>query len=214
MLKVIGDRFEDGRGFAAAADRNQGSILAVLERVLPQTGLVLEIGSGTGQHVVHFARALPALTWQPSDPDPELRESVRSWTAKAALPNVLEPVDLDVCKSPWPVSRADAVLSINMIHVAPWPAATEGLIAGATEALPAGGVLFLYGPYRRFGGHTAPSNEAFDAALRANNPGWGVRDLEAVTELAGGAGFELGELIGMPANNFSVVFRKRVTLRV
>lgn len=209
MLKVVGDRLEDGRWFAPSADRNKGPILAVLERVLPPSGLVLEIGSGTGQHVVHFAKALPELTWQPSDADAEFRASVASWRREQNLANVLEPVDLDVGRRPWPVARADAVLSVNMIHVAPWPAATEGLIAGATEILPDGGVLFLYGPYRRSGGHTAPSNATFDARLRAQDPEWGVRDLEAVVELAGAAGLELAEVAEMPANNFSVVFRKR-----
>jgi hypothetical protein len=193
---------------APAAERNKEPILTVLRRVLPPAGLVLEIGSGTGQHVFHFARALPQLTWQPSDPAPACRESIHAWTADSALPNVREVVALDVHKQPWPIAQADAVVSINMIHVAPW-SATPGLIAGAENVLPDGGLLFLYGPYRRFGQHTAPSNEAFDAQLRAQNPAWGVRDLEAVAEQAGNAGFELIETAAMPANNFSVVFRKR-----
>jgi SAM-dependent methyltransferase len=208
MLKVLGDRLEDGRWFTASADRNKGPILAVLERVLPASGLVLEIGSGTGQHVAHFARALPGLTWQPSDPDPEFRKSVAKWIAAERLANIQAPADLDVGSVPWPVSRADAVLSINMIHVAPWPA-TPALLDGASAILSGGGVLFLYGPYRRLGAHTAPSNAAFDASLRAQDPEWGLRDLEAVVELAGAAGFELAEVVEMPANNFSVVFRKR-----
>ncbi len=178
-----------------------------MERTLPRTGLVLEIGSGTGQHVAHFAKALPELTWQPSDPDAAFRESIRSWVRGEHLGNVRAPVDLDVCRFPWPVTHADAVLCINMIHVAPW-AATEALFAGAKDVLIHGGVLFLYGPYRRFGRHTAPSNEAFDAQLRTNDPTWGLRDLEAVVELAATAGFELAEFVDMPANNFSVVLRK------
>jgi len=210
MLKVVGDRLEDGRWFIASADRNKGPILAVLERVLPRTGFVLEIGSGTGQQVAHFARALPHLTWQPSDPDVEFRKSVQEWTTREQLDNVRAPVDLDVCRLPWPVARGDAVLCINMIHVAPW-AATAALLSGAKDVLPDGGVLFLYGPYRRFGRHTAPSNGAFDAQLRAHDPAWGLRDLEAVVELAGTARLELAEVVEMPANNLSIILRKHGT---
>jgi SAM-dependent methyltransferase len=201
------DTLDDGRLFAAAAERNRGSILAELERVLPAAGLVLEIASGTGQHVVHFAQALPRLTWQPSDADPASRRSIEAWTDQAGLGNVRAPVALDVCRLPWPVAAADAVLCINMIHIAPW-AATEALFGGAGAVLGQGGVLFLYGPYRRDGRHTAPSNQAFDDQLRARDPSWGVRDLEAVTALAVTSGFVLVESVAMPANNLSVVFRK------
>jgi SAM-dependent methyltransferase len=204
MLKAVGQKLDDGRWFAASAERNKGPILAVLERILPRAGLVLEIGSGTGQHVVHFAKALPQLTWQPSDSDAAFRESVQLWIDRENLGNVRAPVDLDVLRFPWPATQADAILCINMIHVAPW-AATEALLMGAKNVLTRGGVLFLYGPYRRFGRHTAPSNEAFDAQLRANDPSWGLRNLEAVVELAGTAGFDLVEIVDMPANNFSVV---------
>lgn len=208
MLRARGDRLEDGRWFIASADRNKGPILAVLERVLPRTGCVLEIGSGTGQQVAHFGAALPRLTWQPSDPDPEFRKSVEMWIAAERLENVRAPIELNVLARPWPVTRADAIVCINMIHVAPW-AATEALLNGARDVLPEGGVLLLYGPYRRFGGHTAPSNAAFDAQLRAQDPAWGLRDLEAVVELAAAAGLQLAEVVEMPANNFSVVFRKQ-----
>jgi SAM-dependent methyltransferase len=204
MLKAVGQKLDDGRWFTASAERNKGPILTLLGRILPRTGLVLEIGSGTGQHVAHFAKALPELTWQPSEPDAAFRESIRSWVKLENLGNVRAPVDLDVCSFPWPVSHADAVLCLNMIHVAPW-AATEALLTGAKGVLIPGGVLFLYGPYRRFGRHTAPSNEAFDVQLRASDPAWGLRDLEAVIELAGTSGFELAEVADMPANNFSVV---------
>jgi SAM-dependent methyltransferase len=204
MLKAVGQKLDNGRWLTASADRNKGPILALLKRVLPPTGLVLEIGSGTGQHVVHFAKALPELTWQPSDPDAAFRKSIRSWVELENLGNVRAPLELDVCSLPWPVTHADAVLCINMIHVAPW-AATEALLTGAKGVLIGGGVLFLYGPYRRFGRHTAPSNEAFDVQLRASDPAWGLRDLEAVVELAGTTGFELAEVVDMPANNFSVV---------
>jgi SAM-dependent methyltransferase len=204
MLKALGQKLDRGRWFTASAERNKEPILALLKRILPHTGLVLEIGSGTGQHVAHFAKALPELTWQPSDPDAAFRESIRSWMEFENLGNVRAPVALDVCSFPWPVAHADAVLCINMIHVAPW-AATEALLTGAKGVLIRGGVLFLYGPYRRFGRHTAPSNEAFDVQLRASDPGWGLRDLESVVELAGASGFELAEVIDMPANNLSVV---------
>ncbi len=197
---------------APAADRNKAPILAVLERLLPDKGLILEIASGTGQHVVHFARALPALIWQPSDIDTGSLASIAAWIAEEALPNVNDPVALDVCRFPWSVSHADAIVCINLIHIAPW-AAAEALFSGAGQILPPGGVLFLYGPYRRFGGHTAPSNEAFDAQLRAQNPGWGVRDVEEVEKLGNRSGFTLEETIAMPANNFSLVFRKNSPAR-
>ena len=206
MLKVDGQKLDDGRWFIGAAERNKDPILNLLERVLPRTGLVLEIGSGTGQHVAHFAKALPELSWQPSDPDEGFRESIRSWTKFSNLDNVRAPVDLEVCRFPWPVTHADGVLCVNMIHVAPWEA-TEALFSGAKSVLDRGGVLVLYGPYRRFGRHTAPSNEAFDARLRASNPSWGLRDLEKVVEIADQAGFRLAEVVEMPANNFGVVFR-------
>jgi SAM-dependent methyltransferase len=209
MLKLAGTQFDDGRWFTQAAERNKEPILAVLRKVLPPSGRVLEIASGTGQHVVHFAAALPGLEWQPSDPDVALRESVRRRVDEARLSNVRAPIDLDVRRRPWPVAHADAVVCINMIHVAPWEA-TDALLAGAASVLGAGGALVLYGPYRRYGGHTALGNEAFDAQLRATDPAWGLRDMEAVVERAAAVGLDLAEVVDMPANNFSVVFRKRV----
>jgi SAM-dependent methyltransferase len=197
----------DARRSAPAADRNKDPILAVLRRVLPARGVVLEIASGTGQHVVHFAAALPSLTWQPSEPDARLHGSIAGWAADAGLTNVRPPLRLDVCADEWPLDRADAILCINMIHIAPWEA-TLALMRGAERLLGPGGVLFLYGPYRRFGAHTAPSNEAFDASLRASNPAWGVRDMETVVEAAAEHGFVLSEVVAMPANNFSVVLTK------
>ena len=137
MLKLDGQKFDDGRWFAGSVERNKGPILNLLKRVFPRTGLVLEIGSGTGQHVAHFAKALPELTWQPSDPDNELRDSIRSWTKLESLDNVRAPIDLEVCRFPWPVTRADAVLCVNMIHVAPW-AATQALFSGAKSVLDRG----------------------------------------------------------------------------
>jgi len=207
MLKAIGQQLDDGRWFTGSVERNADPILAELRRVLPEAGLVLEIASGTGQHVIHFANALPRLTWQPSDADAAFRRSVEAWIAKEAPANVRMPVDLDVLRLPWPVTQADAVLCINMIHVSPW-AATQALLDGTKSILRTGGVLFLYGPYRRFGRHTAPSNAAFDEQLRASDPEWGLRDLEAVAELARAAGFHLSDVVDRPSNNFSVVFRR------
>jgi len=191
---------------APAAERNKGPILTVLKGVLPASGLVLEIASGTGQHVVHFAQGMPHLMWQPSDPDPELRASIRAWITQSGLSNVHVPLDLDVGRLPWPIEAADAVVCINMIHIAPWPA-TPALMGGTARLLPATGALVLYGPYRRYGQHTAPSNAAFDRQLRSSNPNWGVRDLEAVVGEAASHGLALQDVVAMPANNFCVVFR-------
>lgn len=208
MLKQSGQRTANGKWSSPAAERNKDPILDVLARVLPRRGLVLEVASGTGQHVVHFAKALPGLTWQPSDPDGELRESIALRVREEHLTHVESPIDLDVTRLPWPLHRADAVMAINMIHVAPW-SATLALFQGAKELLSPHHVLFLYGPYRRFGRHTSESNVRFDLDLRAQNPEWGVRDLEAVSDVADDAGFVLAETVEMPANNLSLVFKRR-----
>ena len=208
MLKQRGEKTVNGKWSTPTAERNKGPILDVLARVLPRRGLVLEIASGTGQHVVHFAKALPNLTWQPSDPDAELRESIVLRVGEERRVNVNSPIDLDVTKLPWPLQTADAVVAINLIHVAPW-SATLALFEGAKALLSTEHALFLYGPYRRFGRHTSESNVQFDLDLRAHNPDWGVRDLEAVSDVAGGAGFILAEIVEMPANNFSLVFKRR-----
>jgi SAM-dependent methyltransferase len=193
---------------AAATERNREPILDVLRRVLPPEGLVLEIASGTGQHAAFFARALPALRWQPSDPSAPHRDSVRAWTRAAGADNVAEPVALDVESWPWPVTRADAIVNINMIHIAPWSAALA-LFRGAARVLPPGGVLFLYGPFMRGGVHTAESNQRFDERLRGEDPRWGVRNLEDVQAAAAAEGFGAPEIVAMPANNLSLVFRRR-----
>jgi len=197
----------DPRRFLPHVVRNRAPILAVLRRVLPKQGLVLEIASGSGEHAVYFAGALPALRWQPSDPDPNALASIAAHRADAELPNLLEPLHLDVTASQWPVERADAIMCNNMIHISPW-AATEGLMAGAARVLSAGGVLFLYGPYKVGGQHTAPSNAAFDEDLRRRNPAWGIRDLDDVAALAQRHGFAAPETVPMPANNLSVIFRR------
>ena len=192
---------------AAPAERNKGPILEVLRAVLPAKGSVLEIASGTGQHVVHFAAALGGLLWLPSDPDPERREIIAARIAAAALPNVAPPHALDV-HQPWPLQApVTAIVCINMIHIAP-TTATAALLEGARRWLDPEGarVLYLYGPFRERGVHTAPSNEAFDASLRERNPAWGVRDLDAVSAQAAALGFERTRLTAMPANNRSVVY--------
>lgn len=211
MLRRGGKQHPPAPLHSPAAEQNKKPILEVLDPTLPRIGLVLEIGSGTGQHVVYFAKALPELSWQPTDPNAELRASISSRISAERLSNVQAPLDLDVYHWPWPVQRADAVLCINMIHVAPW-AATEALVTGAGQTIAGGGVLFLYGPYRRFGRHTAPSNAAFDADLRARNPEWGLRDIEEVTRLAEQEGFVLDQVVEMPVNNFSLIFRKPAAL--
>ena len=197
----------DARLFAPATRRNRDAILAVLERVLPAAGVVLEIASGSGEHAAYFATCLPGLIFQPSDPDPAARASIDAWAAESGGGNLRPALALDAAAASWPIERADAVLCINMIHIAPWRA-TEGLFAGAARLLGSGGVLFLYGPYRRGGVHTAPSNAAFDADLRARDPQWGVRDLEDVAALGAAAGLGAPEIVPMPANNLSVVFRR------
>lgn len=190
-----------------ATERNRDAILDVLRGVLPEAGLVLEIASGSGEHVVHFARAFPNLTFQPSDPEDAALHSIAAWTQDTGAANVLPPVMLDAASDRWPVVKADAILCINMIHIAPWRA-TEGLLREAAALLPQGAPLYLYGPYRQASVVTAPSNEAFDDSLKARNPEWGLRDLEIVAALARDSGFSAPVVTAMPANNLSVVFRR------
>jgi SAM-dependent methyltransferase len=191
---------------AASTQRNRNPILDVLRGVLPPTGLVLEIASGTGEHAAFFAPLFPTLRWQPSDASAAHLESIRAWSVAAGVENLAPPLLLDVEREPWPVARADAILNINMIHIAPWSAA-EALFRGAAGRLPPGGLLYLYGPFKRGGGHTAESNQRFDERLRGEDPRWGVRDLEDVTALASSVGFEAPLIVPMPANNLSLVFR-------
>jgi SAM-dependent methyltransferase len=179
----------------------------VLRAHLPAHGLVLELASGSGEHVVHFAGDLPDLVFQPSDPDPTARASIDGWADASGLANIRPALALDATATPWPIAAADAILCINMIHIAPWSAA-RGLIAGAVRVLSPAGVLYLYGPFKRDGAHTAPSNEAFDRSLRGQNPDWGVRELEAVAALAMTAGFSTPLIVPMPANNLSLIFRR------
>ncbi len=193
---------------SASAQRNRGPILEVLQRVLPPAGRVLEIASGSGEHAVYFARALHNLTWQPSDPDRAARESIRAWIAQEKVANVLAPIALDMMNARWPymLDKVDAVVCINMIHIAPWEACL-GLLYGCEQLLPPGGPLVLYGPFMRGGRHTAPSNAAFDESLRRQDPRWGVRDLDDVVREVALRGFHLAEVVEMPANNLTVVLR-------
>ncbi len=185
-----------------AAERNRDAIADVLERWLPDTGLVLEVASGTGEHAVHFARRFPALMWQPSDPDPEARTSIAAWSEGAA---VRPPMALDAASGDWPIERAAAILCINMVHISPWRA-TLGLFAVAARVLEPGAPLILYGPYRREAVPTAPSNEAFDLSLKARDPAWGLRRVEDVAAVS--SDFALIELVKMPANNLMLLFRR------
>ena len=196
-----------GRRYAPSAARNRDPILEAIRPHLPRAGVLLEIASGTGEHAVHFAQAFPDLTVQPSDANAEARASIDAWVRASALPNLAPAIALDAAEAAWPIAAADAVVCINMIHISPW-AAARGLMAGAARVLASGGVLILYGPYTQAGTHTAPSNAAFDADLRARNSEWGVRDLEAVTELAASHGFITPLIVSMPANNLTIIFKR------
>jgi len=198
-----------GAWTSPATARNREPILDVLRSCLPAAGLVLEIAAGAGEHAVYNAAALPHLQWRPTDADPEALASIAAWRAHAGGPNLLAPLQLDAADpAGWPVQRADAVVAINMVHISPW-AATVGLMSGAARVTPAGGLVFLYGPYLEAGVETAPSNLAFDESLRRRNSAWGLRRLEDVAELAAANGLRLAERHAMPANNLSLVFRKR-----
>jgi len=198
----------DPRGFAPATVRNRDPILSVLARVIPAGANVLEIASGTGEHAVYFAARLPGVTWQPSDPSTDARASIDAWRESASVDNVARALALDVTERPWSVGRFDAIVCINMIHISPW-SSCEALLAEAPDHLAPRGVLYLYGPYKRGGAHTADSNEAFDRSLRARSAEWGVRELEDVVNLAARRGLRLDEVVEMPANNLSVVLRTR-----
>ncbi len=201
------DDSPDGRQFAPATERNRDAIAAVLERVLPETGLVIEIGAGSGEHAAYFAPRFPGLVWQPTEPDPDGRASIEAWVEAANVPNLRAALDLDVTGNPWPITEANVVFSANMIHIAPWQCCL-GLMAGAGRILKEGGQLVLYGPFKRDGEHTAPSNADFDAGLRSRDPAWGVRDLGDVTQAALDNGLALEETVDMPANNLMAIFRR------
>ncbi|HIK53639.1 MAG TPA: DUF938 domain-containing protein [Synechococcales cyanobacterium M55_K2018_004] len=214
----------DDRQHAPATLRNRQPILEVLQEVLPPTGSVLEISSGTGEHAIFLAPRLRPRQWIASDVSPEARASIDAWRRECPSENLWGAIALDTRDPVWPVERSEfaaqvpeldlrkypirAIVNINMIHIAPWDAAL-GLFAGAGRILPEGGILFLYGPFKRAGQHTAPSNEAFDQSLRSQDPAWGVRNLEDVIEAAQERGLFWMKTVEMPANNLSVVFRRR-----
>lgn len=199
----------DGEAYkrhAPATLRNRDAILAVLREALPSSGLVLEVASGSGEHAVHFAAALPALDWQPSDPDSAALASIEAWRAEACLPNLRAPMLLDAAAE-WPIDRADAILCINMTHISPWDA-TVGLFTQGARLLPKDAPLILYGPYFQADVAPAASNVEFDASLRARDPRWGIRALEDVATLATAQGFALDRIEAMPANNLTLIFRR------
>lgn len=197
----------DSRRHAPATLRNREPICDTLQGTLPARGLVLEVASGTGEHVGYFAERLTALTWQPSDADPAAIASIEGHRGVSGLANILPAIVLDAAAEDWPVTTADAVVCINMIHIAPWNCCV-GLLRGGARILPPDGPLVIYGPFMREGRHTAPSNAAFDRSLRANDPEWGVRDLDVVGRTAAAQGLRLDDVIEMPANNLTVVLRK------
>lgn len=203
---IVADDSGDVRKHAPATLRNRDAIAGALTQILPATGLILEIASGSGEHCAHFAGAMPRLDWQPSDPDPTALASIAAWTA--GLANVRPPLMIDAAARDWPVAAADAVLCINMVHISPWEASL-GLLAGCARILDKDSALILYGPYRRHGVPTAPSNEAFDESLRTRDPAWGLRHVEDMSSAAKARGFALDRLVEMPANNLLLVYRKR-----
>ena len=215
---------DDARQYAPATKRNREAILEVLQQVLPNNCTVLEIASGTGEHGVFFAPRLGNRKWLPSEPNPLLLASIEAWQTYQPADNLSPPLELDVCDSVWPVETRvsstwlqsfdfetfplAAMVNINMIHIAPWLTCL-GLMAGASRILPSGGILYMYGPFKQDGKHTAPSNVAFDATLRSQNPQWGVRDLNDVVEVARARALSLLTTYQMPANNLSVVFQRQ-----
>ena len=191
-----------------ATARNREPILAVLREVLPQRGKVLEVASGSGEHALHFARHLPSLTWQPSDPSKQALESIAAWRDAARLDNLLAPIQLDVTERPWPCRDFEALVCINVLHISPWQS-TQALLAEAGACLPDNGALYLYGPFQRHDQPLAPSNAAFDVDLRRRDSQWGIRHLEDIQAEGERHGLILERTVEMPANNLSVIFRRR-----
>lgn len=210
----------DGRLDAAAFHRNHAPIWSAIGPFLDgQSGDALEVGSGTGQHAVAFAGRTPAVTWWPSDYNPNHLASIAAWREHAGLANLRTPLPIDLGRPDWDKTLTDAdaaplgllaIVCINVLHITPWRV-TENLIAGAGRLLRPDGRLFVYGPFRIDGAHTAPSNAAFDASLRSQNPEWGVRDIDDLTAVAGTHGLRIAERTPMPANNFTLVFARSIS---
>ncbi|MGH6922187.1 MAG: DUF938 domain-containing protein [Propylenella sp.] len=204
----------DDRLDAPAFHRNIQPMLSVLKRVLhDRSGHALEVGSGTGQHIVGFAEGLPNLTWWPTDPNPNHRKSIDAWRRLSGLANIAPPFALDAADPKVrlggpPANSLTAIVSMNVIHIAPW-SVCEGIVRLAGDDLVSGGLLVLYGPFKRGHEHTAPSNANFDASLRRENPEWGVRDVQEVEVAAQARGLRLAEIVEMPANNLTLVFERR-----
>ena len=201
----------DERLFFPATERNKAPIGEVLSQILPSKGVVLEIASGSGEHGVMFQECFPNILWQTSDPNTSYRKSISAWIKHQGLITKMpQPLDLDVQKRPWPLtqefrSSLKAIVCINMIHISPW-VCTEALFEEAGNLLEKDQLLMLYGPFKRNGAHTSESNERFDQSLNAQNPNWGIRDLDAVSEIGVKNGFKNHDVIEMPSNNLSIIF--------
>lgn len=196
----------EAKRYAPATTRNRDLIATNLKDILPSSGLVLEIASGTGEHIVHFAKIFPDLVWQPSDPDPTALASIAAWQNDAQRPNLLAPIKIDAATD-WEIGHAGAIICINMVHISPW-FATLGLLRNASRILTKGAPLFLYGPYTQNGVPTVASNLDFDKSLKSRNPEWGLRSVEAMESAARDIGLDLTNIIPMPANNLSLVFTR------
>lgn len=204
--------FRDGAGpedekHAPATLRNRDAIVALLQGVLPDTGTVLEIASGTGEHAVYFGEKFPSLTWQPSDPDPEGCRSIAAWTKRAGVSNILPPLQLDALSLGWEIAKPAAIVCINMVHIAPWEASI-GLFEKAAKLLETGSTFFLYGPYFRGDAPTAQGNLDFDRSLKSRDLRWGIREVDDMDMLATKNGFTRNDLVEMPANNLSLLYRR------
>jgi cyclopropane fatty-acyl-phospholipid synthase-like methyltransferase len=199
---------DDFRLHAPAALRNRDLIADILKDHLAPRGLVLEIASGSGEHCIRFGERFPNHIIQPSDPSLQARASIDAWIASSGVTNVRQSLNIDASRSDWPILEADAIICINMIHIAPW-SATAGLFAGAARILTSGGVLYTYGPYSRGGAHTSEGNARFDADLRQQNTDWGIRSIEALTDLAMANDLSAPQIVPMPSNNFSLIFKRR-----
>ncbi len=196
------------RRHAPATLRNREPVLSILHDILPDSGTVLEIASGSGEHVAYLAPHFPGLEWQPTDIDRDNFASIQSWTDDVGG-NIRAPVYLDTRESSWPTDTVSAIMCMNMLHISPWDSAV-GLMAGARRVLGTDGILFIYGPFRQRGVAFAPSNASFDEFLQMQDPAWGVRDLDDVEALANKHGLVLEKVVEMPANNLSIIFRRRV----
>ncbi|RGP40849.1 UPF0585 protein C16orf13 like protein [Altererythrobacter insulae] len=192
--------------YAPATLRNRDAIAAILVKELPETGIVLEIASGSGEHAVYFAPRFPDLVWQPSDPSEEALLSIEAWRSESGANNLGAPIRIDASSDQWPMSHADALVCINMVHISPWEA-TQGLFAGAKRILPETAPLILYGPYIETGVETAQSNMDFDASLRSRDPRWGLRRVADVDEVAANNGFARAQRYEMPTNNLVLIYR-------